>query len=76
VEPPRGRWSNLARAHAVLSFIPAAVADKFAAWFTRTVWLKWLDRVTWTIFLVALATYLYLRGQEIVTYRRRIRTGH
>ena len=59
----------------MLTFIPVAVVGEFAAWFQRTTWLRLLDHITGIVFLLALAICLYLRGREVITYRRRLRTG-
>lgn len=62
----------------VLIWIPTLVLNAVSAGLDpgTPIWLEWVARIVWTIAVVVTATYLCLRGREVVTYRRRLRTGH
>ena len=40
------------------------------------IWLAWLGDTVWTIAVLVTATYLGLRGREVIAHRRRLRAGH
>jgi hypothetical protein len=77
VQPPRGRRTDFAWACAVLTFIPAVSIDwpRRAFELDYPTWLRWIDDTLSVLYLVVAATFLVLRGREVIIYRRQ-QPGH
>jgi uncharacterized membrane protein len=74
VQPPRGRWSELAWASVVLTWVAGVGFGILQlAIGSHAHWLKWITNTIGTIVLIVLATFLYTRGREVIDYRRRSR---
>ena len=74
MQPPRRRWSELAWASVVLTWVAGVGFGILQlAIGSRAPWLKWITNTIATIFLIVLATFLYTRGREVIDYRRRSR---
>jgi hypothetical protein len=77
MQPPRGKWTELARGCGALTFIAAALVDAPRGFFDLhyPTWLRWVVYTLWIMFLATLAAYVVIRAREIINYRRN-QAGH
>lgn len=72
MQPPRGKWTELARGCVALTFIAGALVDAPRSIFGLhyPTGLRWVVYTLGIMFLAALAAYAVIRAREIVNYRR------
>ncbi|HEY2985624.1 MAG TPA: hypothetical protein VGJ38_15825 [Jatrophihabitantaceae bacterium] len=77
MQPPRGKWTELARGLVAWTLIGTLLVDAPRGFFDLyyPTWLRWIDYTLGMMFLATLATYVVLRARELISYRR-AQTGH